>query len=65
MLVRVKVQTKTYQLGGVWSVKIAMKEVKWDDESKATWPYVVVTRMKSSWSLSRGDWIKKWSVRGV
>jgi len=27
--------------------------VRWDDESKATWPYIVVTGIKSSRSLSQ------------
>jgi len=36
MLVRVKVQKKTYQLGGVRGVKITVNVVRWDDESKAT-----------------------------
>jgi len=56
MLVRVKVQTKTYQLGGVWGVRIAAKMVRWDDESKTTWPYIVVTGMWSSRSLSQWWW---------
>jgi len=37
MLVRVKVQNKTYHLGGMWGVRIVVKVVRWDDESKATW----------------------------
>jgi len=56
MLVRVKVQKKTYQLGGVWDVRIVVKVVRWDDESKGErvqWPYTVVTRMKSSQSMSQ------------
>jgi len=51
MLVRVKVEKKTYQLGGVWGVRIAVKVVRWDDESKAAWPYIVVTEMRNSQSL--------------
>jgi len=43
MLVRVKVQTKTHQLGGVWGVRTATKLVRWDDESSMT---------------SGGTWIK-------
>jgi len=56
MLVRVKVQTKTYQLGGVWGVRIGVNVVMWDDESKAAWPYIVVRGMRSSWSLSQWWW---------
>jgi len=57
MLTRVKVQNKTYQLGEVWGVRITMKVVRWDDESKVTWPYIVVTRMRNSRSLSQWWWL--------
>jgi len=52
MLVIVKVQTKTYQ-GGVWDVRIVVKVVRWDNESKAIWPYIVLTVMRNSRSLSQ------------
>jgi len=57
MLVRVKVQTKTYQLGGVWGVRIAMEVVERDDENKMTWPYIVVMGMRSSRPLSQWWWL--------
>jgi len=57
MLVRVKVQKRTYQLGGMWDVRIAVKVVRWNDESKATWPYILVTGMRSSRSLSQWWWL--------
>jgi len=52
MLARIKVQKKTYQWSGMWDVRIAVKVVRWDDESKATWPYIIVTGMRNSPSLS-------------
>jgi len=52
MLVRIKVQKKTYQWSGMWDVRIVVKMVRWDDESKTIWLYIVVTGMRSSRSLS-------------
>jgi len=34
MLVRFKIPKKTYQLSGVWGVRIIVKVVRWDDDSK-------------------------------
>jgi len=42
----VKVPKRTYQLGGVRGVRITVKMVRWDIESKgegATWPSTTVT----------------------
>jgi len=62
MLVKVKVQKKTYKLGGVWGVRTVVKVVRWDDESKgerAAWPYIAVTGWEAhDHCLSGGDWIK-------
>jgi len=57
MLVRIKVQKKTNQWGGMWDVRIVVKVVRWNDGSKTTWPYIVVTEMTSSWSLSQWWWL--------
>jgi len=57
MLVRIKVQKKTYHWSGIWDVRIVVKMVRWDDESKMTWPYIIVTRMRSSQSLSQWWWL--------
>jgi len=34
MLVMFKNPKKTYQLSGLWGVRIAVKVVRWDDESR-------------------------------
>jgi len=57
MLVMVKVQNKTYKLGEMWGFRTAMKVVRWDDENNATWPYRVVTGMRSLRSLSQWWWL--------
>jgi len=51
MLVRVKLKKKSYQLGGVWGVRIAVKVLRRYD--KAAWPDKVATKMRSSRSLSQ------------
>jgi len=44
-------------LGGVRGVRITVKVVRWDGESKATWPYIVITGLRSSRSLSQWWWL--------